>query len=166
MRTNQLCINCVILPLSVGTGWWSLIFFYNGGYSLIFVSCAASKLPVEVGFLIKHRASYLKNIKSSPTDCSHRANPYSTHGSASCSLFDVLPWIKCPGWWFHKPFFSVYRWYSCMLGKKCSLAPLKDELRKQGVSFAWTTACVCFFSSQIFTDKWVGVSPRLQVNWS
>ncbi|XP_055052574.2 RNA N(6)-adenosine-methyltransferase mettl16 [Misgurnus anguillicaudatus] len=26
------------------------------------------------------------------------------------------------------------RWYSCMLGKKCSLAPLKDELRKQGVS--------------------------------
>ncbi|XP_051521700.1 RNA N6-adenosine-methyltransferase mettl16-like isoform X2 [Myxocyprinus asiaticus] len=25
------------------------------------------------------------------------------------------------------------RWYSCMLGKKCSLAPLKDELRKQGV---------------------------------
>ncbi|NP_001003611.1 RNA N(6)-adenosine-methyltransferase mettl16 [Danio rerio] len=26
------------------------------------------------------------------------------------------------------------RWYSCMLGKKCSLAPLKDELRKQGVA--------------------------------
>ncbi|TSN39315.1 U6 small nuclear RNA (adenine-(43)-N(6))-methyltransferase [Bagarius yarrelli] len=26
------------------------------------------------------------------------------------------------------------RWYSCMLGKKCSLAPLKEELRKQGVS--------------------------------
>uniref|UniRef100_A0A672SR98 U6 small nuclear RNA (adenine-(43)-N(6))-methyltransferase n=1 Tax=Sinocyclocheilus grahami TaxID=75366 RepID=A0A672SR98_SINGR len=25
------------------------------------------------------------------------------------------------------------RWYSCMLGKKCSLAPLKDELQKQGV---------------------------------
>uniref|UniRef100_A0A8C1NYC8 U6 small nuclear RNA (adenine-(43)-N(6))-methyltransferase n=2 Tax=Cyprinus carpio TaxID=7962 RepID=A0A8C1NYC8_CYPCA len=25
------------------------------------------------------------------------------------------------------------RWYSCMLGKKCSLAPLKDELLKQGV---------------------------------
>ncbi|KAE8622665.1 hypothetical protein XENTR_v10005327 [Xenopus tropicalis] len=25
------------------------------------------------------------------------------------------------------------RWYSCMLGKKCSLAPLKEELRKQGV---------------------------------
>uniref|UniRef100_A0A9J8AWI6 U6 small nuclear RNA (adenine-(43)-N(6))-methyltransferase n=2 Tax=Cyprinus carpio TaxID=7962 RepID=A0A9J8AWI6_CYPCA len=24
------------------------------------------------------------------------------------------------------------RWYSCMLGKKCSLAPLKDELLKQG----------------------------------
>ncbi|TNN44054.1 Methyltransferase-like protein 16 [Liparis tanakae] len=24
-------------------------------------------------------------------------------------------------------------WYSCMLGKKCSLAPLKEELRKQGV---------------------------------
>ncbi|KAA8594254.1 hypothetical protein FQN60_005088, partial [Etheostoma spectabile] len=24
------------------------------------------------------------------------------------------------------------RWYSCMLGKKCSLAPLKEELRKQG----------------------------------
>ncbi|GLD57281.1 U6 small nuclear RNA (adenine-(43)-N(6))-methyltransferase [Lates japonicus] len=23
-------------------------------------------------------------------------------------------------------------WYSCMLGKKCSLAPLKEELRKQG----------------------------------
>uniref|UniRef100_A0A8C1DVB6 U6 small nuclear RNA (adenine-(43)-N(6))-methyltransferase n=2 Tax=Cyprinus carpio TaxID=7962 RepID=A0A8C1DVB6_CYPCA len=34
---------------------------------------------------------------------------------------------------FTSPFFSVYRWYSCMLGKKCSLAPLKDELRKQGV---------------------------------
>ncbi|KAI2656276.1 RNA N6-adenosine-methyltransferase mettl16 [Labeo rohita] len=29
---------------------------------------------------------------------------------------------------------SLSRWYSCMLGKKCSLAPLKDELRKQGVS--------------------------------
>ncbi|KAL2096126.1 hypothetical protein ACEWY4_008274 [Coilia grayii] len=26
------------------------------------------------------------------------------------------------------------RWYSCMLGKKCSLTPLKEELRKQGVS--------------------------------
>ncbi|KAG7221049.1 hypothetical protein INR49_017717, partial [Caranx melampygus] len=26
------------------------------------------------------------------------------------------------------------RWYSCMLGKKCSLAPLKEELRKQGAS--------------------------------
>ncbi|XP_041919858.1 RNA N6-adenosine-methyltransferase mettl16 [Alosa sapidissima] len=26
------------------------------------------------------------------------------------------------------------RWYSCMLGKKCSLAPLKEELRKQGVT--------------------------------
>ncbi|XP_077423103.1 RNA N(6)-adenosine-methyltransferase mettl16 isoform X2 [Vanacampus margaritifer] len=26
------------------------------------------------------------------------------------------------------------RWYSCMLGKKCSLAPLKEELRKQGVA--------------------------------
>ncbi|KAM3875239.1 RNA N(6)-adenosine-methyltransferase mettl16 [Diretmus argenteus] len=25
------------------------------------------------------------------------------------------------------------RWYSCMLGKKCSLAPLKEELWKQGV---------------------------------
>ncbi|XP_075847795.1 RNA N(6)-adenosine-methyltransferase METTL16 [Microtus pennsylvanicus] len=25
------------------------------------------------------------------------------------------------------------RWYSCMLGKKCSLAPLKEELRTQGV---------------------------------
>ncbi|XP_068173468.1 RNA N6-adenosine-methyltransferase mettl16 [Antennarius striatus] len=25
------------------------------------------------------------------------------------------------------------RWYSCMLGKKCSLAPLKEELRNQGV---------------------------------
>ncbi|XP_077579585.1 RNA N(6)-adenosine-methyltransferase mettl16 isoform X1 [Stigmatopora nigra] len=25
------------------------------------------------------------------------------------------------------------RWYSCMLGKKCSLVPLKEELRKQGV---------------------------------
>uniref|UniRef100_A0A1A7W9G8 U6 small nuclear RNA (adenine-(43)-N(6))-methyltransferase n=2 Tax=Iconisemion striatum TaxID=60296 RepID=A0A1A7W9G8_9TELE len=25
------------------------------------------------------------------------------------------------------------RWYSCMLGKKCSLAPLKEELRKQRV---------------------------------
>ncbi|XP_073091126.1 RNA N(6)-adenosine-methyltransferase METTL16 isoform X1 [Manis javanica] len=25
------------------------------------------------------------------------------------------------------------RWYSCMLGKKCSLAPLKEELRVQGV---------------------------------
>lgn len=25
------------------------------------------------------------------------------------------------------------RWYSCMLGKKCSLAPLKEELKKQGV---------------------------------
>ncbi|KAM4044079.1 RNA N(6)-adenosine-methyltransferase METTL16 isoform 1-T2 [Anomaloglossus baeobatrachus] len=25
------------------------------------------------------------------------------------------------------------RWYSCMLGKKCSLAPLKEELRIQGV---------------------------------
>ncbi|XP_035287674.1 LOW QUALITY PROTEIN: RNA N6-adenosine-methyltransferase mettl16 [Anguilla anguilla] len=25
------------------------------------------------------------------------------------------------------------RWYSCMLGKKCSLAPLKEELRKHGV---------------------------------
>ncbi|NP_001085334.1 RNA N6-adenosine-methyltransferase mettl16 [Xenopus laevis] len=25
------------------------------------------------------------------------------------------------------------RWYSCMLGKKCSLAPLKEELRLQGV---------------------------------
>ncbi|XP_005987545.2 RNA N6-adenosine-methyltransferase mettl16 isoform X1 [Latimeria chalumnae] len=25
------------------------------------------------------------------------------------------------------------RWYSCMLGKKCSLAPLKEELHKQGV---------------------------------
>eukprot|EP00062_Callorhinchus_milii_P015328 gi/632965459/ref/XP_007898902.1/ PREDICTED: methyltransferase-like protein 16 isoform X2 [Callorhinchus milii] len=25
------------------------------------------------------------------------------------------------------------RWYSCMLGKKCSLAPLKEELRQQGV---------------------------------
>ncbi|KAM9469091.1 RNA N(6)-adenosine-methyltransferase mettl16 [Clarias gariepinus] len=25
------------------------------------------------------------------------------------------------------------RWYSCMLGKKCSLGPLKEELRKQGV---------------------------------
>ncbi|XP_072548107.1 RNA N(6)-adenosine-methyltransferase mettl16 [Salminus brasiliensis] len=25
------------------------------------------------------------------------------------------------------------RWYSCMLGKKCSLSPLKEELRKQGV---------------------------------
>ncbi|KAM4627084.1 RNA N(6)-adenosine-methyltransferase mettl16 isoform 2-T2 [Polymixia lowei] len=25
------------------------------------------------------------------------------------------------------------RWYSCMLGKKCSLAPLKEELRMQGV---------------------------------
>ncbi|XP_037123720.1 RNA N6-adenosine-methyltransferase mettl16 [Syngnathus acus] len=25
------------------------------------------------------------------------------------------------------------RWYSCMLGKKCSLTPLKEELRKQGV---------------------------------
>ncbi|MGH0153048.1 UNVERIFIED_CONTAM: hypothetical protein FKN15_023974 [Acipenser sinensis] len=24
------------------------------------------------------------------------------------------------------------RWYSCMLGKKCSLAPLKEELRKHG----------------------------------
>ncbi|XP_024865659.1 RNA N6-adenosine-methyltransferase mettl16 isoform X2 [Kryptolebias marmoratus] len=24
------------------------------------------------------------------------------------------------------------RWYSCMLGKKCSLTPLKEELRKQG----------------------------------
>lgn len=29
---------------------------------------------------------------------------------------------------------SFCRWYSCMLGKKCSLAPLKEELRKQGVS--------------------------------
>nr|XP_026244730.1 U6 small nuclear RNA (adenine-(43)-N(6))-methyltransferase [Urocitellus parryii] len=27
----------------------------------------------------------------------------------------------------------LYRWYSCMLGKKCSLAPLKEELRIQGV---------------------------------
>ncbi|XP_048359756.1 RNA N6-adenosine-methyltransferase METTL16 [Sphaerodactylus townsendi] len=26
------------------------------------------------------------------------------------------------------------RWYSCMLGKKCSLAPLKEELRVHGVS--------------------------------
>nr|XP_020667347.1 methyltransferase-like protein 16 isoform X1 [Pogona vitticeps] len=26
------------------------------------------------------------------------------------------------------------RWYSCMLGKKCSLAPLKEELRIHGVS--------------------------------
>ncbi|MBN3289795.1 MET16 methyltransferase, partial [Polypterus senegalus] len=26
-----------------------------------------------------------------------------------------------------------HRWYSCMLGKKCSLTPLKEELRKQGV---------------------------------
>ncbi|XP_029468382.1 RNA N6-adenosine-methyltransferase METTL16 [Rhinatrema bivittatum] len=25
------------------------------------------------------------------------------------------------------------RWYSCMLGKKCSLAPLKEELRIQGI---------------------------------
>ncbi|XP_051891798.1 RNA N6-adenosine-methyltransferase mettl16 [Pristis pectinata] len=25
------------------------------------------------------------------------------------------------------------RWYSCMLGKKCSLVPLKEELRQQGV---------------------------------
>ncbi|XP_067102418.1 RNA N6-adenosine-methyltransferase mettl16 [Osmerus mordax] len=25
------------------------------------------------------------------------------------------------------------RWYSCMLGKKCSLTPLKEELRKHGV---------------------------------
>uniref|UniRef100_UPI00398ED3AF RNA N(6)-adenosine-methyltransferase mettl16 isoform X1 n=2 Tax=Pristiophorus japonicus TaxID=55135 RepID=UPI00398ED3AF len=25
------------------------------------------------------------------------------------------------------------RWYSCMLGKKCSLTPLKEELRQQGV---------------------------------
>ncbi|KAG8450715.1 hypothetical protein GDO86_003114 [Hymenochirus boettgeri] len=31
------------------------------------------------------------------------------------------------------------RWYSCMLGKKCSLAPLKEELRLQGVpKFAHT----------------------------
>ena len=25
------------------------------------------------------------------------------------------------------------RWYSCVLGKKCSLPPLKEELRIQGV---------------------------------
>lgn len=25
------------------------------------------------------------------------------------------------------------RWYSCVLGKKCSLLPLKEELRIQGV---------------------------------
>nr|XP_011727179.1 U6 small nuclear RNA (adenine-(43)-N(6))-methyltransferase [Macaca nemestrina] len=28
---------------------------------------------------------------------------------------------------------DLERWYSCMLGKKCSLAPLKEELRIQGV---------------------------------
>ncbi|KAJ8266745.1 hypothetical protein GJAV_G00134220 [Gymnothorax javanicus] len=28
---------------------------------------------------------------------------------------------------------GALRWYSCMLGKKCSLAPLKEELRKHGV---------------------------------
>lgn len=105
MSTNQLCIDRVILLLSVGTVWWSLIFFYNERYALIFVSCATSKLPVKVGFLIKHWASYLKNIKSSPTDRSHRVSPYSTHGSDSCGLFDVLPWIRCLGWWFHNPFF-------------------------------------------------------------
>uniref|UniRef100_A0A2K6C8W8 U6 small nuclear RNA (adenine-(43)-N(6))-methyltransferase n=1 Tax=Macaca nemestrina TaxID=9545 RepID=A0A2K6C8W8_MACNE len=30
-------------------------------------------------------------------------------------------------------FLCCSRWYSCMLGKKCSLAPLKEELRIQGV---------------------------------
>lgn len=34
------------------------------------------------------------------------------------------------------------RWYSCMLGKKCSLAPLKEELRIQGVSIV-TAIQVC-----------------------
>lgn len=118
MSTNQLCINRVILLLSVGTVWWSLIFFYNGGYALIFVSCATSKLPVKVGFLINHWASYLKNIKSSPTDRSHRASPYSTHGSESCGLFDVLPWIRCPGWWFHNPFFSCFQVVQLHAGKE------------------------------------------------
>lgn len=34
------------------------------------------------------------------------------------------------------------RWYSCMLGKKCSLAPLKEELRKQGVpKLTYTEFC-------------------------
>ncbi|KAJ7404510.1 methyltransferase-like protein 16 [Willisornis vidua] len=28
---------------------------------------------------------------------------------------------------------QLLKWYSCMLGKKCSLAPLKEELRIQGV---------------------------------
>uniref|UniRef100_A0A8C6DBW5 U6 small nuclear RNA (adenine-(43)-N(6))-methyltransferase n=1 Tax=Moschus moschiferus TaxID=68415 RepID=A0A8C6DBW5_MOSMO len=34
---------------------------------------------------------------------------------------------------FDLAFFFLPRWYSCMLGKKCSLAPLKEELRIQGV---------------------------------
>lgn len=40
----------------------------------------------------------------------------------------------------------VCRWYSCMLGKKCSLAPLKEELKIQGVSFIYSPyiSCVCW----------------------
>lgn len=38
---------------------------------------------------------------------------------------------------------SFCRWYSCMLGKKCSLAPLKEELRKQGVSTKRRCICIC-----------------------
>ncbi len=166
MSTNQLCMKRVILLLSVGTGWWSLIFFYNGGYSLIFISCAASKLPVKVGVLIKHRASYLKNIKSSPTDCSHRASPYSTHGSTSCSLFDVLLWIRCPGWWFHKPFFLFTGGTVACWERSVAWHLWKMSCGNKGWVLLGPLRVCVFFTSQIFTDKRVGVSPRLQVNWS
>lgn len=55
-----------------------------------------------------------------------------------------------------------FRWYSCMLGKKCSLAPLKEELRKQGVSVHRGVKADAFrrFSS------FFSVCPQKSLHWS
>ncbi|XP_077336622.1 RNA N(6)-adenosine-methyltransferase METTL16 isoform X2 [Lithobates pipiens] len=46
------------------------------------------------------------------------------------------------------------RWYSCMLGKKCSLAPLKEELQIQGVS------------KVAYTEFYQGKTMRWALAWS
>ncbi|KAK7803229.1 hypothetical protein U0070_021803 [Myodes glareolus] len=54
------------------------------------------------------------------------------------------------------------RWYSCMLGKKCSLAPLKEELRIQGVSFV----IVIQVRKVTFTEFCQGRTMRWALAWS